>query len=419
MSHVLRCLFVLVAVSILALGLRVLGQPPQTRESTDRPSVRLTPSQRAALERQRHRIVEAGVIESAKTTEFRSTLGSATTLISIVPDGTIVEKGTLLAVLDAAPLQQDLTKQRVIVNEAEDTLRNAEAEFQAARVAAEQDVPIAKLEVRVAELAKSRYLAKGGEFDCQLQKIREKVNRLTLKPDQQPDSKSSADQQSQEVTPHQKSAEQARVDLAAAQAEQRLLEEFIKPHQTATLELAVRKAKAKLQRLEQTAQKAIRDGESAVRKAESALKVARERVEKTQDEIQQTRILAPHAGVVVHVAPSTRRSAGPVLEPGATLQPRQLLLKMPDLSRLQARIGVHESQIARVKVGQAVSLQLDAFPNREFSGRVIEIDRTPQPQSWLTGNNGSTYGVAVEITEPSDAMKLGMTVAAEFERPTK
>ncbi len=419
MSHVVRWSLVVVGVSVLALGFQVWGQQPQSKEPTDRPTIRLTSSQRAALERQRHRIVEAGVIESAKTIELRSSLASETTLISIIPDGTVVEKGTVLAELDDSMLKQALAKQQVSVMHAHRTLQDAEAQLEEARATVEQGIPLAELQVRVAELAKSRYLDEGGELDCQSQKIERTVNQLTLQLEQQSNSKLSTDKQSPDVELNQKVLQATRAELVAAQAEKRLLEKFVKPHQTAAFELDVRQAKANLLRLKQSSQKAIRDSDSTVRNAKLALKAEQDRFEVIQGQIQQTRILAPRAGVVVHVAPSIRRSGGPVLEQGAKLQPQQLLLKMPDLSRLQARIEVHESQITRVKVGQAVSLQLDAFPNREFSGRVIEIDRTPQPQSWLTGNNGSTYGVAVEITEPSDAMKLGMTVAAEFVLPTK
>jgi HlyD family secretion protein len=137
------------------------------------------------------------------------------------------------------------------------------------------------------------------------------------------------------------------------------------------------------------------------------------RLERIEQDIESCRILAPRDGVVLRAVPSGRRAGGSPLEAGATVRERQLLMEMPDLERLRARILVHESQVARIQVGQEVSLRLDSFPSRNLGGEVVEISRTPEPRSWLNPEVVE-YAVLVGITAPPEA-KIGMTVVAEID----
>src|SRR5437868_2076939 len=70
-----------------------------------------------------HVVVEQGEIESSSNVEIRCEVKSrgmsGITIISVVPEGTIVEKGDLLIKLDSTALDQEQISQQIACNTAE------------------------------------------------------------------------------------------------------------------------------------------------------------------------------------------------------------------------------------------------------------------------------------------------------------
>ena len=135
-------------------------------------------------------------------------------------------------------------------------------------------------------------------------------------------------------------------------------------------------------------------------------------LERLEGQQAASEVRAPHDGVVLHAQPPSTRGQAPALTAGATVRERQLLLTMPDLAALQVRVRVHESKIARVAIGNLVTLQCDALPNKTFSGEVIEIGKTPEPTTWLS--DVVEYPVIVQLQSPPAAVRVGMTTMAEI-----
>jgi HlyD family secretion protein len=87
---------------------------------------------------------------------------------------------------------------------------------------------------------------------------------------------------------------------------------------------------------------------------------------------------------------------------------------MPDAEKLQVRVRVHESKIARVKKGQPVALRFDALPDSEFGGTVLSVANTPQPGAW-PNTDRTTYDVIVSVETPAPQLKIGLTCVAEID----
>jgi membrane fusion protein (multidrug efflux system) len=98
----------------------------------------------------------------------------------------------------------------------------------------------------------------------------------------------------------------------------------------------------------ETARAAIAENAAAVRQAELNL--------------SYTKITAPEAGRV------TRRS----VEPGAYVQPGQSLLALVP-AQYWVVANFKETQLTRMKIGQPVTLKVDAYPGHQFTGRVDSI----------------------------------------------
>jgi RND family efflux transporter MFP subunit len=81
------------------------------------------------------------------------------------------------------------------------------------------------------------------------------------------------------------------------------------------------------------------------------------------------------------------------------------VVSMADLSQLQVRASVDETDISQVEVGQPVAITFDAFPGQQFQGQVLEV-----PLEGELSQNVVTYEVPVSLEGTEGvALKSGMT----------
>ena len=98
----------------------------------------------------------------------------------------------------------------------------------------------------------------------------------------------------------------------------------------------------------------------------------------------------------------------PDIAEGVNVRKDQTLLLMPDLSKMQVKVGIHESMVDRVKSGQAARITL---PDRTLDGKVASVSPVTRPAGWWTGNVVK-YDTIIEL--PSvEGLKPGMSAEVE------
>ncbi len=96
---------------------------------------------------------------------------------------------------------------------------------------------------------------------------------------------------------------------------------------------------------------------------------------------------------------------------GDTVRPGAVIVVLATLERLQARTAdLTELDVARVAVGQAAVVTVDALPDLELRGRVARID-----QQSVDYRGDVTYPIIVELDEDARGLRWGMTALAEIE----
>jgi len=65
---------------------------------------------------------------------------------------------------------------------------------------------------------------------------------------------------------------------------------------------------------------------------------------------------------------------------GETVEPSKSLFRLADISRLWAQAEVYEADLARVRLGQAARLRVTAYPDRDFTGRVVRLADEIDPE---------------------------------------
>ena len=121
-------------------------------------------------------------------------------------------------------------------------------------------------------------------------------------------------------------------------------------------------------------------------------------LKKAQTNLQYSVIRAPIDGVVV----SRDYDVGQTV--AASFQAPTLFTIAEDLTRMQLTCQVDEADIGQVKESQTVRFSVDAYPERDFLGKVSQIRLSPQ----IT-NNVVTYPVIVEVKNGDKILLPGMT----------
>src|SRR3712207_6092099 len=76
------------------------------------------------------------------------------------------------------------------------------------------------------------------------------------------------------------------------------------------------------------------------------------------------------------------------------------------MSTLETKVKVDETDVARISVGDSAEVQIDAFPDTTFVGRVVEISNSSLKNAALGGQQGDQavdYEVTIQlVNQPAD-----------------
>ena len=157
----------------------------------------------------------------------------------------------------------------------------------------------------------------------------------------------------------------------------------------------------------------LREGtrDERVRAARADLEAAQQAVESVRATGRDLVLLAPVAGTVM------RRAA----EPGEVLAAGQAALTVAETRRQTVRVFVGQASLPLVQVGQRVRGVLDAFPGREFPGRVVALSPTAEftPRVALTERERADlmFGVKVEFADSTGMLKAGLPITVHIDVP--
>jgi len=122
---------------------------------------------------------------------------------------------------------------------------------------------------------------------------------------------------------------------------------------------------------------------------EAALTAARADLSLAEAALEKTRIRAATAGTVLQV----NAKAGETIAPS----PEIALLVMGNLSSLRVRAELEERDLGKVRIGQAAVVRSDAFPGKDFEGKVTFLAQSLGPSR--LGQRGPRKPVDVDVLE--------------------
>ena len=184
-------------------------------------------------------------------------------------------------------------------------------------------------------------------------------------------------------------------------------------------EVAWNKADVALETFQRsTAQTRLRDYEAKVEQARTQLAFAIEEVEAAQtrldhleEQVSFCTIRAPHDGAVLYTDVFYREYYQ--VREGAEIYPGLSLFILPDLSKMEVELFVHERFSRLVKVGQEAEVHFEAFPGQSVLGKVKDVDLMPTPD-WYHFEEWQQFRVLVALDEVPEGLLPEMTARVEI-----
>lgn len=146
----------------------------------------------------------------------------------------------------------------------------------------------------------------------------------------------------------------------------------------------------------QQSQAQVQSAEAQVQQAEASLRLA-------QINLTHTTIQSPIDGVVV----SRNVDVGQTV--AASLSAPTLFTIANDLKQMQVIANIDQADIGLVEQAKSVQFSVDAFPSDSFTGNIQQIRLNP-----VNTQNVVTYNVAIEVSNPEEKLKPGMTTNLTF-----
>ena len=129
--------------------------------------------------------------------------------------------------------------------------------------------------------------------------------------------------------------------------------------------------------------------------------------------LTRTTIVAPMSGKITRLVVEQGETAimGTLNKDAATL------LTISDMSVLETKVKVDETDVARISVGDSAIIQIDAFPDTTFIGRVIEISNSSVAKSGsttATSDQAIDYEVRVQLLNPPKDTRPDFSATAKI-----
>ncbi len=341
-----------------------------------------------------------GRVESSRRTLVRcqlenlagsgSTSGGASSIISLIPEGTPVKKGDLLARLDSSTYEEMLRQQEILVEQAKATHLQARLNYEIAQLAVREYV-----EGTVYETVQ--------QMEGSLAMARSDLTRA---------------QQRLEWTKmmNQKgyaSVAQIETDKATVTTADLALQ-----RQLGTYDLFNRFSMPKMKK---TLQGDVTAAQTSLSNEYVRLQRQLERLATLKKQVEHCTITAPQDGVVYYYKnPNSRgpNSQNVPLEEGIAVRQKQELFYLPDLTDMEIQMALNESVVNRIAPGMRAKVSFEAISRIILEGEVTAVNQIPVQQN-DRGEEVRYFAGIVKLDRSGDGLKPGMTAMVEVELPQR
>jgi HlyD family secretion protein len=302
----------------------------------------------------------SGDIRSMDSVKITPLIKRPSAISFLIADGSVVSSNDLLAQFNTDDIDQRVKDHEVALDEADTKLRAAKTSLDIQIMDNKSALTLANQGVSSATLELEKFIKGDEPMDRRTAEVKAQTaeSEYTRKQRRHEELRGLLKEgfvTEDEVEEDRFQLETAKLAMESALIEKRLLEDYTIPLKKAAAEAALDKAITELE-------KARKQNEAFLLAKTQAVESAQRTVERTAIDLKIKRveriafdIRAPLAGIIMYGNPDEpwRRND---IQVGATIQPGQILMTIPNRSVMEAVINIPEADIQHIKVGQPVEI---------------------------------------------------------------
>ena len=201
--------------------------------------------------------------------------------------------------------------------------------------------------------------------------------------------------------------ETAKAEYDRAQENYELVREGPRKETIDAARSRVAEAKAALQ-VAQATRLGVEELNQELETARAQVKVAQADIDLAETLMSETRLSAPISGIVL----SKNMEEGEIVLPGSSV------VTLGDLSEVWLRAYINETDLGRIKVGQPAEAYIDTYPDKVYPGRLSYIasksEFTPKQIQTQEERVKLVYRIKIDIDNPQMELKSGMPADARI-----
>jgi len=348
-------------------------------------------------------LTEAGTLQARNRVDIRSKVKAQ--ILSLIEEGTLVKAGDILAELDKESVLEDIERLEDNVIQLTADLKNAHTDLEIQEATNDSDTEGADLKLRFSRLGLERYIE--GDYKLELRDLELKLDEAKDKWEKMP-------RLLEEGFVTQVDADKNKLAYESAQLRLENYKKYTHPMTLEQKESDVTEGERELKRVKARAEARFEAKTAVVRQRERQYETAVKKLEEEKERLGNLTIVAPQDGIVIYGGRRDRwGNVEDEIKVGSTAYPGRTLIELPDLSRMDVKLQVHQADVRKLRKGLPAMV---TFPDKSAGkqkGTVTEIGSVAQSTSWR--DPVKRFDVTVQLDELVQGFRAGVTVEVEID----
>ncbi len=315
-------------------------------------------------------ITEDGVLSAKESEKVVADVEAQAKIVWIIEEGTFVHEGDKLVELDKTELENFLE-------------------------GLELDLITLEANYRKAEEDQRKYL--NAEYPQELKKLKfdkDKAKaRLEKAIEQQPKEEHRHLYSKGELRDAKLAVEEAQMNLETAELALEVFEKYTHPRNVLEMETNLEKAKRLYEK-------------------------QKEQEAKVQRQVKKMELYAPSDGLVIYGSGSAdrhwRSRSDEDIAVGTNVFKGQVVIVLPNVTKMQVAIKIHEADFKKVKKGLPATIQVHAFPDREFTGTLGTPGALARERDGWRSQGVKVFDAEVDIAGEYTRLRPGLTARVDI-----
>lgn len=348
-----------------------------------------------------------------------------TKLIKVVDENKEVKKGEIVAEYETYDLILKIDDLKVSLDNKKKDLEIALDEMEILKSTNEADIRTARDAVTEAEDAYSKYWRLEGPRDRDEQNLKVDEAAKTLQ-DAEDElsakiltfnttvySDAAAEEKAQkEIDTAKQKRDSANTKYNSAVQERKIFKRYTQPSKLKELRNKLAQARLNLRKTKVKTEASIAQKKNQLFQYETQIRKYERDLKKHQSYLPMMKLIAPVDGIVIYGDPD-RRWGNPEVKVGMDARRKQVIITIPDMSKMIVDVNLPEQYRSKVSAGDRVVITPDSIQTIKQAGRIDTIASLPVSLIPWDQNSPKIYRTVVDFNNNDPRVVSGMSVQVE------